>query len=69
VHGVYAGVDSAPLLWLYLGTGLALLAVATWRYVARTPADLVEDLAASPQTAIRNQLRAVESATASRSTR
>jgi hypothetical protein len=68
-HGLYAGIDSLPLLWFYLVTGLGLLALAIWRYVARTPADLVQDLAASPETAIRRSLRAVESTTSSRTIR
>ena len=37
-HGVLAGVDTPLLLWLYLLTGAAVLALACWRYVARTPA-------------------------------
>jgi hypothetical protein len=60
-HGLYAGIDSQPLLWLYLSTGLALMCLAVWRYVARTPADLVEDLATAPENAVRHSLRVVES--------
>jgi len=60
-HGLYAGIDSQPLLWLYLGTGLALTCLAVWRYVAQTPADLVEDLATAPENAVRHSLHVVES--------
>jgi hypothetical protein len=59
-HGVYAGIDSRTLLWFYLASGAALLCLAVWRYVARTPADLVDDLASNPTTAARNRLHAVE---------
>lgn len=48
-HGVLAGIDSARLLWFYLLTGGALVALATWRYTARTPADLVDELAGTPR--------------------
>jgi hypothetical protein len=68
-HGLYAGIDSRPLLVLYLGSGLGLLGLAVWRYVARTPADLVEDLASSPETAVRHNLRAVEDTASSQGTR
>jgi hypothetical protein len=67
-HGLYAGIDSRPLLWFYLGTGAGLLALAVWRYTARTPADLVEDLSSSPETAMRNRLRAVEPSSSQRAT-
>lgn len=40
-HGVFAGIDTPSLLWLYLGTGGGLLALAVWRYVAVSPADRV----------------------------
>lgn len=43
-HGVFAGIDSPRLMVLYLGTGAALVALAAWRYTARTPADLVDEL-------------------------
>ncbi|MGZ4614883.1 MAG: ferric reductase-like transmembrane domain-containing protein, partial [Actinomycetes bacterium] len=59
-HGLYAGIDSRALLWLYLVTGAGLLGLASWRYVAKTPADLVAELSASPDTAVRHNLRAVE---------
>ena len=58
-HGVLAGVDTPLLLWLYLLTGAAVLALACWRYVARTPRDLVDELAGSPGTALRHGMRAV----------
>lgn len=57
-HGVLAGVDTPLLLWLYLVTGGGLIALAGWRYVARTPADLVEELAGSPRSALRHGMRA-----------
>ncbi len=44
MHGVYGGGDTPALLWLYVGTGAAVVAVALSRYVARTPADLVAEL-------------------------
>jgi hypothetical protein len=40
-HGVLAGSDTRALLGLYLATGGALLVLASWRYVAATPADRV----------------------------
>jgi hypothetical protein len=46
-HGVLTGIDTPRLLWLYLGTGIVVLAVAGWRYAARTPADLVAELTRS----------------------
>jgi hypothetical protein len=67
-HGLYAGVDTRALLWLYLVTGFGLLVLAIWRYVAQTPADVVEGLAASPDTAIRHRLQAVDSGTSGQST-
>ena len=60
-HGVLAGIDSARLLLLYLATGAGLLALAVWRYSARTPADLVEELASSPGASVRHGLRPVPS--------
>ncbi len=56
-HGVLTGVDSGSLLWLYLGTGGALVALALWRYVARTPADRVDELAGSATVTLRHGLR------------
>ena len=38
-HGVLAGGDTPALLWLYLGSGALVVALAVTRYVARTPAD------------------------------
>jgi hypothetical protein len=58
-HGVLAGIDTPLLLWLYLLTGGGVLALAVWRYVARTPADLVEELAASPRSALRHGMHAI----------
>ncbi len=58
LHGVFAGVDTPLLLSLYLLTGGGVLALAVWRYTARTPADLVEELASSPQTALRHGMHA-----------
>jgi hypothetical protein len=43
-HGVLAGIDTPLLLWLYLISGAAVLALAGWRYVARTPRDRVDEL-------------------------
>jgi hypothetical protein len=40
-HGVLAGSDTPALLGLYVASGGALLALATWRYVAATPAERV----------------------------
>lgn len=47
VHGLQAGADSAALRVMYLTTGGSVLALALSRYVARTPADLVEELTGS----------------------
>lgn len=44
-HGLLAGSDAATLRPLYLGTGIALLALAVSRYAAATPGDRVERLA------------------------
>jgi hypothetical protein len=57
---VFTGVDTPALLWLYLTSGGALLAFAFWRYAARTPADLVAELATAPNTSVRNRLHAVD---------
>ncbi len=61
-HGVLTGIDSGRLLWLYLGTGAGLLALAAWRYAARTPADQVAELAESAEVAVRHGLRALPEA-------
>lgn len=45
VHGVRAGSDTPALFVLYVGTAAALVALAVSRYVARTPADRVAELA------------------------
>jgi hypothetical protein len=45
LHGVYGGADSAALATVYVGTGALVALVALSRYVARTPADLVAELA------------------------
>ena len=58
-HGVLTGIDSDRLLWMYLGTGGGLLALAVWRYVARTPADRVDELAGSSTLTVRHGLRAL----------
>jgi hypothetical protein len=68
-HGVYAGIDSRPLLWLYLATGLATVCLGVWRYTARTPSDRVEDLATAPESAIRHKLHAVDTRASSESAR
>lgn len=47
VHGLLAGSDTRPLLAVYLVTGGAVLLLALSRYVARTPADLVDELTRS----------------------
>lgn len=44
-HGVQAGADSVALRTMYLLTGGAVLALAISRYVARTPAERVHELA------------------------
>jgi hypothetical protein len=58
-HGVYAGIDTPALMGLYVATGVAVLALAVWRYVARTPADRVAELAAAPGSATRHGMHAV----------
>jgi hypothetical protein len=45
-HGLLAGSDTLALTWLYLTTGLLVLAVGMSRYVARTPDDELAELAA-----------------------
>ncbi len=58
-HGVYAGIDTPALMTLYVVSGAAVLALAVWRYSARTPADLVDELATAPSWSTRHGLRAV----------
>ena len=58
-HGVLAGIDSPLLLWLYLSTGSAVLVLAGWRYTARTPRDLVDELATAPGSQVRHGVHAV----------
>jgi hypothetical protein len=58
-HGVLAGIDSPLLLWLYLSTGSAVLVLAGWRYTARTPGDLVDELATAPGSQVRHGVHAV----------
>ncbi len=45
VHGLLAGSDTTPLLMLYVVTGAAVVLLALWRYVSRSPADEVGELA------------------------
>ena len=66
-HGVLAGIDTPLLLWLYLVTGAFVVALAAWRYTARTPADLVEELASSPRVALRHGMRSTDGSDAPRS--
>jgi hypothetical protein len=58
-HGVLSGSDTPLLLWLYLSTGAVVLALAGWRYTARTPRDLVDELTAAPGTQVRHGVHAV----------
>jgi Ferric reductase like transmembrane component len=58
-HGVLAGIDTPLLLWLYLSTGAAVLVLAAWRYIARTPRDLVDELAAAPGSQVRHGVHSV----------
>jgi len=58
-HGVLAGIDTRLLLWLYLGSGAGVLALAIWRYAAHTPEDLADELANAPQSALRHGMQAV----------
>jgi hypothetical protein len=44
VHGVLAGGDTTALRVLYLGSAVVVLAVAGSRYVARTPAEVAEEV-------------------------
>jgi hypothetical protein len=60
VHGVAAGIDTPSLLGLYLVTGAGVLALAVWRYLARTPAELVDEVASAPSWAARHGMHAVE---------
>jgi hypothetical protein len=52
-HSVLAGSDTGMLLPLYVGTGGGVVLLALSRYAARTPADRVEELTASPRQASR----------------
>ena len=61
-HGVYAGIDTPALLAMYVATGAGVLALAVWRYVARTPGERVDELASSPDWATRHGMRSVRSA-------
>ena len=47
VHGVLAGSDTASLLALYAGSGIAVLVTAPSRYAAKSPADRREELLAA----------------------
>jgi hypothetical protein len=44
MHGVLAGSDTRQLMWLYVATAAAVLALAVHRYVVKTPADLRREL-------------------------
>ena len=44
-HAVLTGVDTPVLMWLYVGSGAALVALGCWRYAARTPTDRMRELA------------------------
>lgn len=44
VHGLLAGSDTAPLLTLYIATGAAVIVLALWRYMSRSPSDEVDAL-------------------------
>jgi hypothetical protein len=44
-HGVLAGIDTSPLLGMYLVTGVAVVALAISRYTTSTTRDLVDELA------------------------
>jgi hypothetical protein len=61
-HGLLTGIDTPPLLWLYLGTGAGVLALGVWRYVAPTPADLLSELESAPGSAVRHGMKAVPTA-------
>jgi hypothetical protein len=58
VHGLLAGSDTPVLLGLYAGGGLLVLLLAVSRYLATTPADRLDALAAASGAA-RSSLRAV----------
>ena len=45
-HGVWAGNDTGAMALVYLVTGIATALLAVSRYVARTPADRMDELAA-----------------------
>jgi hypothetical protein len=45
-HGLLAGTDTPALTWFYLSTGMLVLIVGVSRYVARTPDDELDELAA-----------------------
>ncbi len=46
-HGVFAGSDTPGLLALYVGSGIAVLVTAAWRYAAKSPADRRDQLLAA----------------------
>lgn len=46
LHGVFTGIDTRSLGWLYAVTALALVLLAASRYIVRTPADRVIELRA-----------------------
>lgn len=58
VHGLLAGSDTPVLLGLYAGSGGLVLLLAVSRYVAATPGDRLDELAAASGPA-RPSLRAV----------
>lgn len=43
LHGVYTGIDTRTLGWLYAVTAVGVVVLAASRYVVRTPADLVAE--------------------------
>ncbi len=42
LHGIFAGVDTLALTWMYVVTSVGLVALAASRYLASTPDDKVE---------------------------
>ncbi|MEI6624201.1 MAG: hypothetical protein WCP28_20105 [Actinomycetes bacterium] len=48
IHSVFAGTDSPGIMVFYIGSGLAVLAIAVSRYTAETPADRADLTISAP---------------------
>jgi Ferric reductase like transmembrane component len=43
-HGFWTGIDTASMVWFYLATGGLVLALALSRYLAKSPADRLDEI-------------------------